>query len=265
MVKNNMNIKYFKDFFDSYVDKYIDEAKANNDEKALANYMSKKVHTYNVVENILQIANMENLDVDMEIVELLGLFHDIGRFEQFRKYRTFNDAISCNHAKMSIKVLEDERIIHKLDYEIRKYLVDPILMHNLKDLPRFDDKKMYYYTALIRDADKLDNFRAVSEIKDKYLANFKGKMSEEPEIADEIVEKILESKSIYKYDLKTKLESQVVVLGYISSDINYKSTIKIIDEKKYVDRMFKNFEDTPKSRKIYEFVKEYVRRRIADD
>lgn len=260
-----MNIKYFEDFFESYVNKYINDAKKMNDAEALENYMNKKIHTYNVRNNILNIAKKEKLSVDLEIVELIGLFHDIGRFEQYRRYGTYNDAVSCNHAKLSIKVLEDEGIIHMLDYEMRKYIVDPILMHNLKDLPRLDDKNMYYYSALIRDADKLDNFRAVSEIKDKYLANFKDKRSEEPIISDRVYDGILKNKSIYKYDLNTRLESQAVVLGYISSDINFNSTMRIIEQNNYIDRIFDKMDDTQRSREIYNFVKEYVKRRLNDE
>lgn len=38
---------------------------------------------------------------------MIGLFHDVGRFYQFTVYRTFNDALSENHAKLGLKVIKD--------------------------------------------------------------------------------------------------------------------------------------------------------------
>ncbi len=256
------DIKYFEE----YVNRYIKEAEESKDEEAKLNYTNKKIHTYHVRDNILRIAKEENLKLNMFVIEFIGLFHDIGRFEQYRRYRTFNDGKSCNHAKMSIQILEDEGIISKLDYTIREYIVDPILMHNLKDLPKLEDRKMYHYTSLLRDADKLDGFRSISvyERANKNLAYFKNK-SDEPIISDYVYDSIMSQKSVNKYNLTTILESQIVSLGYITSDINYKTTLKLIKENNYATLMFDKMQDTQRSRAIYNFVNEYIDRRLNNE
>lgn len=258
------DFKKFEEIFEEYTNRYVN--REGMDEGRRINLTNKKIHSYHVRDNILEIAKSENLKLDMFLVEFIGLFHDIGRFYQYEKYETFNDANSENHAKLSIKVLEDEGILKLIDYEDRPYVVDAILMHNLQDLPRLEDKKMYLYAALLRDADKLDGFRSISvyERENKNLAYFKNK-SDEPIISDRVYEGIMNKKSVYKYDLTTVLESQIVSLGYITSDINFKSTLRLIKENDYTRKMFEKMQDTDRSREIYNFVNEYIDRRLADE
>lgn len=260
------DFRKFEEIFEEYTNRYIN--REDLDESRKVNFTNKKNHSYHVRDNILRIVKEENLKLDMFIVEFIGLFHDIGRFYQYDKYETFNDANSANHAKLSIKVLEDEGILNLIDYDDRPYIVDAILMHNLQDLPRIEDKKMYLYAALLRDADKLDGFRsiAISEYErvNKNLAYFKNK-SDEPVISDKVYESIMNQKSVYKYDLETILESQIVSLGYITSDINFKTTLKIIKENDYTRKMFEKMQDTEKSRNIYNFVNKYIDRRLSNE
>jgi putative nucleotidyltransferase with HDIG domain len=260
----NVDFKKFETIFENYVNKFIE--KSDGDEARILNFTNKKIHSYHVRDNIIKIAKEEHLDVDMHIVEFIGLFHDIGRFYQYDKYETFNDANSQDHAKLSIKVLEDEGIIKLIDYEDRAYVVDSILMHNYKDLPKIKDKKMYIYSTLLRDADKLDGFRSISiyERENKKLAYFKNK-SDDPIISDYVYDSIMNKKSVYKYDLKTVLESQVVSLGYITSDIIYDATLREIKNNNYTEKMFSKMQDTDRSRNIYNFVNDYINRRLLGE
>ena len=75
----------------------------------------------------------------------------------------------------------------------------------------------------------------------------------------------MSKKSVYKYDLKTVLESQIVSLGYITSDVIYNTTLKIIKENEYTKKMFYKMQDTPRSRKIYDFVNNYIDDRLKID
>ena len=65
-----------------------------------------------------KIAQNLNLDEEqIKLAELIGLFHDIGRFKQAELYNTFNDRISMNHAELSVKVLFDENLIENFNVE----------------------------------------------------------------------------------------------------------------------------------------------------
>lgn len=67
-------------------------------------------HTYRVAAHCEQIAKslvqsegLTKQDIDM--AWFLGMFHDIGRFEQVRRYGTFYDADSIDHAALSADII----------------------------------------------------------------------------------------------------------------------------------------------------------------
>ena len=52
----------------------------------------KMIHILNVAKNCNDIAKSLNLDDEkVKLAYLIGIFHDIGRFEQVRIYNTFSD------------------------------------------------------------------------------------------------------------------------------------------------------------------------------
>lgn len=71
-------------------------------------------HTYRVAglcQNIAQSMGLGKRDVD--IAWLLGMLHDVGRFEQIRQYGTFSDADSVDHAEFGADILFKEGLIRK--------------------------------------------------------------------------------------------------------------------------------------------------------
>ena len=119
-------------------------------------------HTYRVAALCGRIARAQGLDVPgIELAWLCGLLHDVGRFEQLRRYGTFNDAASIDHAACSVQVLFDEG-------HIRDYLPDPdqdallrtaVACHSAYRLPGGLDARTLLYCNILRDADKIDILR----------------------------------------------------------------------------------------------------------
>ena len=72
----------------------------------------KKEHTYrvaNLSEKIARsISDIYDLsEGDVDLAWIIGMFHDIGRFEQFKRYGTFRDADSIDHAQFGADILFD--------------------------------------------------------------------------------------------------------------------------------------------------------------
>ena len=99
---------------------------------------------------------------------LLGLLHDIGRFEQVRQYGTFVDSISVDHAELSADILFHEGLIQAFPLQALtqtefSIIETAIRAHNKLILPPGLDDRTRKFCDLLRDADKVDIFRVVSE------------------------------------------------------------------------------------------------------
>lgn len=71
-------------------------------------------HTYRVAGLCQRIAESLGLsEPDVDIAWFLGMLHDIGRFEQIRRFGTFNDAQSVDHAEFGADLLFKEGLIRK--------------------------------------------------------------------------------------------------------------------------------------------------------
>ena len=71
--------------------KYISDYNINDSKISL-----KIIHMYHVADNSATIAQMLGLDVDeQKLAELIGLLHDIGRFEQIRLLFLFLQSHFC--------------------------------------------------------------------------------------------------------------------------------------------------------------------------
>ena len=88
-------------------------------------------HIKRVSELSKEIAKSLNLNEEqIRLAEVIGLFHDIGRFKQVEKYNTFRDRDSENHAVLAIQVLFEENLIEKfkiIDYKDAKNDVLPFI------------------------------------------------------------------------------------------------------------------------------------------
>ena len=148
----------------------IDRARA---QKAFADYAAhynaadakvklKIDHTYRVAALCARIAQSLALPPeDVDLAWLSGILHDVGRFEQLRRYNTFIDAQSVSHAALSVAVLFDEG-------RIRDYLDDAgadallrtaVEWHSAFRLPETLDDRTRLFCQILRDADKIDILR----------------------------------------------------------------------------------------------------------
>ena len=126
----------------------------NEDEKIQAAILLKEEHTGYVTEISRELAAHLRLNPhDRQLAELMGLFHDIGRFRQFTLYQTFNDAQSEDHAALSVKVLHELPLIKKLSAEDQELLFFAIANHNKKAIAPARDKRKLFFARLLRDAE----------------------------------------------------------------------------------------------------------------
>lgn len=140
--------------------------------------IDKMDHTFKVTDNCERIAeSIGLLKEQVNIAWLTGLLHDFGRFEQVRRYGTFSDLESCDHAELGADILFKDGLIKTFlsDEELNKWgklLETAIRQHNKLALPDDLDQGTKLYCELIRDADKTDIFRCISNLApSRYVGN----------------------------------------------------------------------------------------------
>lgn len=161
------------------------------------NIQFKIDHTFRVRENILAIATSLDLSPNnIRVAEVIGLLHDVGRFQQFIKYRTFRDDISEDHAELGLQVLASHQVLNGLlDWE-KNIAEIAIKYHNKYILPKLISGDCLMFCKLIRDADKLDIFeQLVNEVVED--------SPDRNEYSPVVIESILEGKVVSYTNVKT--------------------------------------------------------------
>lgn len=116
------------------------------------NIMRKFHHSFRVMEYCKEIANSLNLnDEDINTATIIGLLHDIGRFEQWMKYETYLDHISIDHGDLSAEIIKDLFGINESNI-----IYKAVKNHNKEKIKDGLDEKTLLFCKIIRDADKLD-------------------------------------------------------------------------------------------------------------
>ena len=142
-------------WFDNFVRTYNDI-----DEEGFRNILLKVGHTRKVCGNMALLAAGEGLTPEeARIADAVALLHDVGRFPQFRRWRTFRDSDSDNHARLGIEVLRQQGVLAGLPAAERLLVEEAVRFHNLLALPLHFSSPTALFIRLIRDADKLDIWR----------------------------------------------------------------------------------------------------------
>ena len=91
-----------------WMDKYV-KTFYEDDEEVMLGIKTKELHTGYVTSYARELAQHLQLDEhDVLLAELVGLFQDVGRFRQWKLYRTFSDALSEDHANLGLKVIDSQ-------------------------------------------------------------------------------------------------------------------------------------------------------------
>ncbi|MDH5203583.1 MAG: HD domain-containing protein, partial [Nitrospirota bacterium] len=149
------DLLFFKNWFSDFCKSYY-----SLDSEDQKNISLKEEHTFHVCKNIIEIAGDLSLsDNEIMLAETIALFHDIGRFPQYAKYKTFKDSISVNHAFLGAETLLKEKPLQNIPQNEQQVIVRSVRFHNAFSLPRNEKKDIVFFVKLIRDADKLDIWR----------------------------------------------------------------------------------------------------------
>ena len=197
---------------------------------------AKAEHTLRVAENCRRIA--ESLDMspeDVDLAWLLGLLHDIGRFEQVRRYGTLVDSDSVDHAAFGADLLFNDGLIDAFPIESLSpdgllLLETAIRLHNRLTLPEELLPREKIFCDLIRDADKADIFRVLSELPfEARMGSSRALLHEADGASPEVMACVFQHRCVPRDIRRTRFEGRIshVCMAF---ELVYPETRRIVRE-----------------------------------
>ncbi len=197
----------------------------------------KKVHTYGVVKAADYICTREALDPeDKDLALLIALLHDIGRFEQLKAYNSYDDN-RFDHAGFGVKLLFEEGKIKDF-ISCREYdemIRQAIAFHSMYSLPEIRDSKILLHCKIIRDADKLDNYRVKSVDSLEAHFDLPKETIQKEKVSENVLQAVRDYRCVRREERTTHLDMWVSYLAFIF-DLNFPSSFRFIQEHDYINR-----------------------------
>ena len=260
----DFQLQTFKEWFTDFVRGFY----TVDDDYLNANIQLKECHTHRVCNEMRQLtAALKMDDNDVLIAETTALFHDVGRFPQFQKYRTYKDTISENHCLLALKVLTEHNVLADLPDDERVIVEKAIEFHGIKELPPLDERTLHF-AKLIRDADKIDIFELLDE-NYRLLAHEPEKFTWEleypdtPECNPEIINAIMNRELIDYKELRTVNDAKLLQLGWVY-DVFFDWSLKQIHDRGYLQAIIDLLPKTFEVKQATDCILEYTKKRIKN-
>ena len=229
-----IDLQYAKKAFENYLNDYDQK----NEKIKL-----KIVHTYGVMECSKKITEDMKLSAeDCELAQIIGLLHDIGRFEQLKCYNSFEPG-TMDHAAFGVRILFEERLIRRFVEENKwdEIIKTAIGHHSDYCLKGITNERELMHAQIIRDADKLDNCRVKLVDSVEAMIGVPQERAGEGKISPKVWNACLKREAVLSQDRVTSVDYWV---SYVAQyyDLNFKETWQIMKEKNYISRIIKRLD-----------------------
>lgn len=226
----------------------------------------KEAHTRRVCDEIRYIGeNLGLTDQDLALAQVMALFHDIGRFEQYTRYGTFTDHLSVDHAEFGVTILRKKQVLGDLPEEEQDLILRAISYHNRKDLPTDETETCLYFTRMLRDADKLDIWNVFAD----YYRNGQGdnrvlvhSFPDTPGISPAIYDELMEKLTANYADVQNLNDFKLLQVGWVY-DINFPPSFRRIHERGYLKALREALPESEQVDRIFDVVRTYLAERIG--
>ncbi|TVQ99379.1 MAG: HD domain-containing protein [Desulfovibrionales bacterium] len=223
-----------------------------------ANMALKLDHCLRVFHEAEAITAAENLSsVTTRRALWAALFHDVGRFEQYVVYKTFDDRKSTDHGRLGSRTLKRHGLLDRLDAQDGKAVRMAVVLHNKRFLPTALPAWVLHPVQVVRDADKLDillimldHLRPGGEHNPVVTL---GLCDEPDNCSSELVDQILDGELGDYAKMRTLNDFRLLLCSWVH-DLNYSATRQAIRQRGYLTELLSGLPDTPKIRRIHDSV-----------
>ena len=174
---------------------------------------------------------------ELRLAQIIATLHDVGRFEQYARYHTFVDRRSDNHAELGAEIITRSGILDKFDNVIGDLIIRSVRYHNRASLPPEEPEPCLFFSKLVRDADKLDIWRLVTDYyarKDPARnREIELDLPDTPGFSESAYLDLMNKKTVNMDHVKNLNDFKLLQLGWIF-DINFQPTLDRAKERRYL-------------------------------
>ena len=199
---------------------------------------AKQTHSLRVMQISKQIAEKLGLSQEeIELATLIGILHDIARFEQYTQYGTYRDLESFDHGDYGAEILQKD---------IRKYIetdeFDEIIIKAVKNHNKFKiedglTEKEELFSKIVRDADKIDIlYQGIERF-------WKGKEQEVGNsiISEEAVQQIRSYSQTKRKKEESPIDNVIRSIAFVF-DLNFKPSFEILRKEDYINKILNRYD-----------------------
>lgn len=197
-------------------------------------YALKLAHTREVCRQIQGLARSEGLGAGFSnLAATAALLHDLGRFPQYRDFQTFSDPLSRNHAAMSVGVVTTQGMLNGINRPARQLLLRSVALHNRPALPRQLGPDLDLLSRLLRDADKLDIFRVMTELYQDTAAQgpnyITHSLEDDSQVCPDLAAQLMRLEPIHYRQVRSLNDLKLFQAGMVL-DLNFPEAFRLVKE-----------------------------------
>lgn len=199
---------------------------------------------------------------DVELAWLCGMLHDIGRFEQVRRYGTFVDAVSVDHAALGADLLFKEGLMERfvpdgLPAAALYILETAIRNHSRYRIDAGLGEAEAAYCHILRDADKIDILRVNCDTRLEDIYNVTTEQLRASPVS-EAVKGCFRQRTAVLRSLKQHPADYVVAHLCLVFELVYPISREIVREQGYAEKMLAFQSDNADTKAWFSYMRERI-------
>ena len=207
----------------------------------------KIVHTFKVASLCEKISRSISLDDDdCDLAWFIGMMHDIGRFEQVRRFSSFFDTGLVDHAEFGADLLFGDGLLAWFADECDPVVEVAIRMHNKLKVGQGLSAREAMFCNIVRDADKIDILRVNVDSPASEIYNCTPEAVREASISPEVEEVFYQHRCVPR-ELRRTEADLVVSHGCLCYELVYPFSTEEVLRQGFVFQLLSFPTDNPET------------------
>ena len=230
------------------------------------NFDIKKEHSLRVANISLKLAEkLDFLEEQSRIAYIIGLFHDLGRFSQLAEYDTLSDEKSVDHSDLALQIIQNAPFFEELDLNKKNLVNTAIQNHNKYKIQDGLTEEEMVYAKLIRDADKLDILKVLTD----YYTNRKSspnhtlswELPKGSTVSSAVAKEVLSGKLVSKKNVASEMDIKIMQLSWVY-DLNYRPSVELLLKNRFLEIIYNTLPKNDLVIEIYRKIKVFTENKI---